>query len=64
MQQTFVIDINWSAEDNLFIAEVRDLPGCIAHGHDRSEAEQKIKEAIQLRMDTAKEFGDPLPRTM
>jgi predicted RNase H-like HicB family nuclease len=26
------IRINWSEEDHLFVAEVPDLPGCMAHG--------------------------------
>ena len=43
--------IYWSAEDNFFIAEVPELPGCMA----------PVKKAIALWIDTAKEFGDPIP---
>jgi predicted RNase H-like HicB family nuclease len=48
----------WSNEDSAFIAEVPELPGCIAHGTSREEALANTNEAIQLWLDTAKEFGD------
>lgn len=53
--------IYWSNEDQTFIAEVPELPGCIAHGASQEEALMNAKEAIQLWLDTAKEFGDPIP---
>lgn len=51
----------WSNEDSAFIAEVPELPGCIAHGTSREEALANANEAIQLWLDTAKEFGDQIP---
>jgi len=54
--------IYWSEEDNAFIAEVPELPGCMAHGNSREEAIQNIKTAIDLWIDTAKEFNDPIPK--
>ena len=48
-------------EDEVFVAEVPELPGCIAHGDTEELALQNIKEAIQLWIDTAREFGDPIP---
>lgn len=53
--------IYWSDEDQLFIAEVPDLPGCVAHGKTNIEALQSSKDAIDLWISTAKEFGDPVP---
>lgn len=53
--------IYWSDDDQAFIAEVPELPGCIAHGTSPEEALMNAKEAIQLWLDTAKEFGDPIP---
>ncbi len=53
--------IYWSNEDKVFIVEVPELPGCIAHGKTQEAALANIKEAIQLWIDTAKEFGDPIP---
>lgn len=51
----------WSNEDSAFIAEVPELPGCIAHGASQEEALANANEAIQLWLDTAKEFGDQIP---
>ena len=57
----YEIIIYWSKEDNAFIAEVPELPGCMAHGNTYEEALKNIKDAIILWLDTAKEFGDPIP---
>lgn len=57
----YEIIIYWSNEDNAFIAEVPELPGCIAHGETPEKALKNVKGAMQLWIDTAKEFGDPIP---
>ena len=51
----------WSNEDDAFVADVPELPGCMAHGATQEEALANAKEAIQLWIDTAREFGDPIP---
>lgn len=57
----YEIIIYWSNEDEAFIAEVPELPGCMAHGGTQEEALRNANEAIQLWIDTAREFGDPVP---
>ena len=57
----YEIILYWSAADEAFIAEVPELPGCAAHGVTREEALAQVQVAIQLWLDTAKEFGDPVP---
>jgi len=57
----YEIIIHWSEEDNAFIAEVPELKGCMAHGASFDDALKNVKEAISLWIDTAKEFGDPIP---
>jgi predicted RNase H-like HicB family nuclease len=57
----YEIIIHWSREDQTFIAEVPELPGCMAHGDTPQAALAHAQEAIQLWIDTAKEFGDPVP---
>jgi predicted RNase H-like HicB family nuclease len=57
----YEIIIYWSKEDDAFIAEVPELPGCMAHGDTPETALKNAKEAIQLWIDTAKEFGDAVP---
>jgi len=44
-----------------FIAEVPELPGCAAHGTTQGNALANALDAIRLWIDTAKEFGDPIP---
>ena len=58
----YEIVLYWSEEDKLFIAEVPELPGCMAHGDSQEAALASVKEAMQLWLDTAREFGDPIPQ--
>lgn len=60
MHQYEVI-IYWSNEDDAFIAEVPELPGCCAHGDSKAAALQSVEQAIELWIDTAREFGHPVP---
>ena len=53
--------IYWSNTDEAFVADVPELPGCMAHGNTQEAALENIKEAIQLWIETANEFGDPIP---
>lgn len=57
----YEIIIFWNNEDEVFIADVPELPGCNAHGHTPQEALTHAQEAIDLWLDTAQEFGDPVP---
>ena len=50
-----------SEEDQAYIAEVPELPGCMAHGDSYESALQNVKDAILLWIDTAREFNDPVP---
>jgi predicted RNase H-like HicB family nuclease len=59
--QRYEIIIYWSNEDDVFVAEAPELPGCMAHGDSEEAALKNIKEAVQLWIDTAREFGDPIP---
>jgi predicted RNase H-like HicB family nuclease len=53
--------IYWSNEDEFYVAEVPELPGCMAHGDTHESALANANEAIKLWIDTAREFGDPVP---
>ena len=58
----YEIILYWSDEDRVFVAEVPELPGCIAHGDTQEAALTNAQEATQLWIDTALEFGDPVPQ--
>ena len=57
----YEVIIYWSEEDKVFVAEVPELPGCMAHGDTQELALANTKEAIQLWIDTAREVGRPIP---
>jgi len=57
----YEVIIYWSEEDAACIAEAPELPGCAAHGTTQEEALTNALDAIRLWIDTAKEFGDPIP---
>lgn len=58
----YEIIIYWNNEDQVFVAEVPELPGCSAHGDTQESALASANDAIQLWIDTAQEFGDPIAR--
>ena len=57
----YALIIYWSDEDQVFVAEVPELPGCATHVDTQEEALANAQEAIRGWIDTAKEFGDPIP---
>ena len=58
----YEIIIFWSNEDQVYIADVPELPGCMAHGDTHELALTHAKEAMQLWLNTAREFGDAIPQ--
>jgi len=58
----YEVIIYWSDEDEAFIAEVPELPGCMADGATYQEALSKAEVVIQEWIETAKELGRPVPQ--
>jgi predicted RNase H-like HicB family nuclease len=57
----FELIIYWSTEDETFVVEVPELPGCMADGRTYDEAVKNAEVAIQEWVDTAKELGREVP---
>jgi predicted RNase H-like HicB family nuclease len=57
----FEIIIYWSDEDQAFVADVPELPGCMAHGDSHEQALAEVKEAMALWMDAAQANGRAVP---
>jgi predicted RNase H-like HicB family nuclease len=57
----YEVIIYWSEEDGVFVSEAPELPGCMAHGDTQDAALGNALDAIRLWIETAKEFGDPIP---
>jgi len=53
--------IYWSKADKCFIAEVPELPGCMADGATYEKAVANAQVVIQEWMDTARSLGRPIP---
>ena len=57
----YEIILYWRAEDDAFVAEVPELPGCAADGQTRQEALTNAETVIQEWIETAQELGRPIP---
>ncbi|NJL02190.1 MAG: type II toxin-antitoxin system HicB family antitoxin [Spirulinaceae cyanobacterium SM2_1_0] len=58
----YQILLYWSEEDSAFIAEVPELPGCLADGETYGEALNNAQVVMQEYLDTARELDRPLPK--
>jgi len=57
----YEVILYWSEDDSRFIAEVPELPGCVADGAGRQEALANVEVVIQEWIDTARELGREIP---
>ncbi len=57
----YEVIIYWSHDDNAFIAEVPELPGCASDGATYQEALENVEVIIREWIETAKEIGRPIP---
>ena len=62
MENRYEIIIFWSDEDGSFVADVPELPGCMAHGASHAEALANAEEAVQLWIETAESLGRAVPQ--
>ena len=53
--------IHWSVEDEAFIAEVPELPGCAADGSTYQKALDNVQMVIHEWIETANELGRVIP---
>ncbi|MEG4998331.1 type II toxin-antitoxin system HicB family antitoxin [Microcoleus sp. B4-D4] len=58
----YEVIIYWSDEDQAFIAEVPELPGCAADGENYQEALQNLEIMMQEWIETANALGRPIPQ--
>ena len=57
----YEIILFWSFEDNAFIAEVPELPGCMDDGKTYEEALKNIEIVVKEWIEIAEELGRPIP---
>ena len=56
--------IQYDDRDNIYVASIPELNGCIAHGNTQEEAMSEIKIAQELWIETANEQGMKIPDPM
>jgi predicted RNase H-like HicB family nuclease len=61
MNSRYEMIIYWSEPDGTYIAEVPELPGCMADGSTYAEAVANAEIVIDQWIDTAREQGRPIP---
>lgn len=62
MNSKYEILLYWNQADQLFIAEVPELAGCMADGQTYQEALRHAEIIIQEWLETAQELGRPIPQ--
>lgn len=58
----YEIILYWSEEDQAFIAEIPELPGCAADGETYQAALQNVEVIMQEWIETAEELGRSIPK--
>ncbi len=62
MTYQYALVIWYSKEDEAYLVEVPELPGCMADGKTPEEAAQAAQTAIRLWIEAAKKMGRPIPQ--
>lgn len=57
----YEVIIYWCDEDEAFVAEVPELPGCAADGTTYEQALANVRIIIEEWIETATELGRPIP---
>ena len=61
MKPKYEIILFWSEEDGFYVAEVPELPGCMADGSTPQKAVGNAEKVIAEWIETAKALGRPIP---
>jgi predicted RNase H-like HicB family nuclease len=60
-ESRYELIVFWDNMDKIFVVDVPELPGCMAHGKTKAEAIKNADAAVDLWISTAKEDGVPIP---
>ncbi|MDY0279129.1 MAG: type II toxin-antitoxin system HicB family antitoxin [Clostridia bacterium] len=63
MNRKYEIIIYWSEQNQCFIAEVPELPGCMADGDNYGEALHNVQLVIDEWIETANSLGRSIPES-
>ena len=57
----YEVIIYWSRDDDAFVSQIPELPGCMADGKSPEEALANVRIVAQEWIETARELGRPVP---
>ena len=60
----YSVVIQYDAVDEIYVASVLELQGCMAHGYTREEAMKEIQVAMQLQLEVMMDKGIPAPEPL
>jgi predicted RNase H-like HicB family nuclease len=58
----YAINVFWSEEDGIWIADAPDLKSCSAFGATPEEALAELRVAMDVWLEAAREAGHPIPQ--
>lgn len=58
----YKVNLFWSSEDDCYLAEIPELPGCIAHGETQEEALKQANIAAKAWLEVAHQMGREIPK--
>jgi predicted RNase H-like HicB family nuclease len=61
MSIRYELIIYWSEQDQSYVVEVPELPGCMADGETYEQAVANARQVIEEWVETARELGRPIP---
>ena len=56
--------IQWSDEDECYVASIAELDGCMSHGDTLEEATYMIKDALKCHLSAMLKYNDPIPEPL
>ncbi|TDA69738.1 MAG: type II toxin-antitoxin system HicB family antitoxin [Clostridia bacterium] len=57
----FRVILEWDSSEQVYVATVPALPGCVSQGATRDQALERIQEAIEGYLEAIQAEGLPLP---
>lgn len=60
----YQLEIIWSEEDQVFIVNVPELPGCMTHGKTVGEALKMAQEAVEGYLESLRSRDLPIPKSL
>ena len=59
--EKYTVIIKYCSADNIYVSNIPELPGCMAHGKTQAEALEEIQTAMELWVEAAQEVGTYIP---